>query len=212
MKINFEASGGLIHSSLVMQDFETDSYWAIMQGEAIAGKFKGTKLRELPGEKMRWKDWVTKHPNTEVLSIGGKEEGADTYKRYFSSKGGFRGEKAKDKRLQTKEPIFSFRYEGQSYAVPYSAIEGGEVYELGEIRLFFYRSKNAPLFASTTVFKSDSDFTRMDGEWVHSASGCKFDLEKEIFFGEGSCPERFNGFDTFWYNWSLSNPDTKLLQ
>ena len=138
MKINFEASGGLIHSSLVMQDFETDSYWAIMKGEAIAGEFKGTKLRELPGVKMRWKDWVAKHPNTQALSVNGLEEGTNAYRGYFASKGGFRGEAAKDERLRTKDPIFSFQYEGQSYAVPYSAIEGGKVYELGEIRLFFY--------------------------------------------------------------------------
>ena len=24
--------------------------------------------------------------------------------------------------------------------------------------------------------------------------------------------ERLNGFDTFWYNWSLNNPETEVLQ
>ena len=37
-----------MNASLVMQDFETDSYWAILQGVSIAGEFKGTKLKELP--------------------------------------------------------------------------------------------------------------------------------------------------------------------
>jgi len=26
------------------------------------------------------------------------------------------------------------------------------------------------------------------------------------------CPQRFEGFDIFWYNWSLNNPETKLLK
>ena len=75
-----------MNASLVMQDFETDSYWAIMRGESIAGEFKGTKLKELPfGKKAMWKDWVKEHPNTVVLSVNGREDGPDGYQRYFSS-------------------------------------------------------------------------------------------------------------------------------
>ena len=44
----FEPSGGLVNATLVMQDFETDSYWSIMTHEAIEGEEKGTKLKELP--------------------------------------------------------------------------------------------------------------------------------------------------------------------
>ncbi len=74
--LTFEASGGLINSSLVMQDRETNSYWAIMKGEAIAGLKKGTELAELPlGKKMKWKRWKRKHPDTLVLSVNGTEDG-----------------------------------------------------------------------------------------------------------------------------------------
>ena len=44
----FEASGGLVHATLVMQDRETDSHWSIMTHESIHGKKKGSKLNELP--------------------------------------------------------------------------------------------------------------------------------------------------------------------
>ncbi|RMD94031.1 MAG: DUF3179 domain-containing protein, partial [Calditrichaeota bacterium] len=109
--LSFEPSGGLMNSSLVMQDRETDSYWSIMTGDAIGGKMKGEKLKELPvGVKMKWKDWIKKHPNTLVLSVQGREDvPRNVYRDYFRSGRGFRGIKAKDKRLKTKEPIFAFQ-------------------------------------------------------------------------------------------------------
>ncbi len=122
-----------MHSSLVMQDMETDTYWAIMSGEAIAGEMKGTMLRELPiGEKMRWRDWAEKYPDTKVLSVEGREDvSRNPYDSYFRSRDGFRGQSAKDGRLKTKTPIFAFHYQGRSYAVPYKAFEGGKAFDLG---------------------------------------------------------------------------------
>ncbi len=203
-----------MNASLVMQDFETDSYWAIMQGESVAGEFKGTRLKELPfGRKAMWKDWVKEHPNTVVLSVEGQEDGRAGYQKYFASPKGFRGSVAKDDRLKTKEPIFAFRRTGQSYAIPYSAIEGGKVFDFGEIKLFLYRPEGAEIFHSTVVYQStDSSFDKMHGVWSHEASGCNFDSNTESFEGKGVCPERFEGFDTFWYNWSLNNPETELLR
>jgi len=215
-KINFEASGGLINSSLVMQDFETDSYWAIMSGEAIAGKLKGTKLVELPvGEKMKWQDWRKKHPETVVLSINGREEGRDVYRDYFTSSRGFGNSQAQDKRLKTKEPIFAFRLGDKPYAVAYKKVKRGFTADLGDVKLFFYRPKKAGLFESTTVYAStESGFKQVDGQWLHEASGCVFNPETGTFEGNtDTCPQRFKGgFDTFWYNWSLNNPETEILR
>ena len=102
--MRFEASGGLINSSLVMQDKETDSYWSIMEGESIAGEFDGTKLKELPvTHKVRWKDWVALHPETLILSLNGREDvRRNVYDEYLKSDQGFRGARAVDKRLKTK--------------------------------------------------------------------------------------------------------------
>ncbi len=211
--INFEASGGLINSSLVMQDFETDSYWAIMSGEAIAGVFKGTRLAELPvGEKLRWKEWVKKHPNTLVLSVNGKEEGVNAYGRYFNDSEGFRGQGAKDKRLKTKEPIFAFKFSGKPYAAAHAAFEEGKTFQLGEEVLFLYRRKGAEIFESTVAYLSKTGFEKTEEGWVERESGCRFDPAAGAFSGAGDCAQRQTGFDTFWYNWSLNNAATDVLK
>ncbi len=199
-----------------MQDFETDSYWAIMSGKALAGRFKGTKLDELPvSEKMKWKDWVKKHPDTVVLSVNGREDGPDVYNDYFSSSRGFRNSKAKDKRLKTKEPIYAFRYKGKSYAIAHQKTVGGFTAKVGDMNVFFYRRKGAELFESTTIYTSKaSGFHQENDHWVHDASGCTFSPDSGLFEGdEKPCPQRLQGgFDTFWYNWSLNNPDTAVLK
>jgi len=210
----FEPSGGLVNATLVMQDFETDSYWSIMTHEAIEGEEKGTVLKELPiAVKVKWEDWVKKHPNTLVLSVDGKEDSKTGYISYFNSPKGFRGIRATDRRLESKEPIFTFEYENKKYAVVNERIEGGKVFDLGSARIFLYRPEEAEMFYSTVAYLTKSlGFAKVEDGWKEIDSECVFNPETESFTGgKTSCPKRFNGFDTFWYTWSLNNPQTELL-
>ena len=160
-ELNFEASGGLIKASLVMQDKQTNTYWSIMTGDAIEGQLKGTRLQEWPSEKMRWKEWVAKHPHTLVLSVNGIEEATrDGYAQYWESKGGFRGLTARDRRLKTKEPVFCFQYSDKAYAVPYRNIENGRVFDLGNVQIFLYRTPGAELLQSTAAYVSQDGFEK----------------------------------------------------
>lgn len=209
--LNFEPSGGLIHAALVMQDKETDSYWSIMSGDALAGDLKGTPLHEMPvGVKTQWKDWVAEHPGTKVLSVGGVEHPErNPYDSYFSSSDGFRGTEAKDDRLPTKEPIYSFHRGGDAYAVTNAAVEGGAVLDIDGLEGFFYRPEGAAIFYSTLAFVSPAGFAKEDGRWMEKGSGARFDPDEGEFVG-GSV-ERLEGFDTFWYSWSLQNPKSRIL-
>ena len=203
-----------MNATLVMQDFETDSYWSIMTNEAIEGEKKGTKLRELPvSSKVQWKEWVKKHPNTLVLSVDGKEDANAGYNNYFKSSEGFRGIEANDDRLTSKESIFAFEYENKKYAVVNATIEGGKVFDLGNIKIFLYRPEDVDIYYSTIAYQStNSGFTKVENGWIEIDSECLFDKKTESFSkNEADCPKRFNGFDTFWYTWSLNNPDTELL-
>ena len=62
---------------------------------------------------------------------------------------------------------------------------------------------------SSLVMQDRETSRREDGVWVEKASGARFDEDKGEFVGASI--ERLSGFDTFWYNWSLNNPETKLL-
>ena len=210
-ELTFEASGGLINSSLVLQDRETDSYWPIMRGDAVAGELEGTRLKELAiNKKVKWKDWKRKHPDTLVLSVNGREDDEPGYEKYFQSPEGFRGSQASDDRLQTKQSIFAFRWEGDSYAAPFSSFTGGKSWKIAGAQVFLFRPADADLHASTAAFQTSAAFTEQEGGWA--ASNCVFNTESQVFEGPGECPQELIGFDTFWYNWSLNNPGTRLLE
>jgi len=135
--LTFEASGGLINSSLVMQDRETDTYWPIMRGVGAEGQLKGVRLKELAiNKKMKWKKWRRKHPDTLVLSVNGHEDQPETYRNYFSSSQGFRGAQAKDDRLKTKDSVFVFRLREKEFAIPHDGLVGGKTFQIGNQQIF----------------------------------------------------------------------------
>ena len=213
--LRFEASGGLLYSALVMADKETDSYWSIMTGDALAGPMRGTALRELPlGVKVRWRDWVAAHPDTLVLSVDGEEhDRSNPYDSYFSSPETPFGATETDRRLSPKTPVYVFQRGGVAYAVPFAAFEDGEVFELagddGE-EIFLFRPKGEAIFYSTLGWIGH--FERgADGRVRHLPSEAVFDPKKERFIGgKGEVP-RLDGFDTFWFHWSEVHPKTVLL-
>ncbi len=208
-ELTFEASGGLINYSLIMQDRETDTYWSIMRGAAIGGALDGTTLDELPiGEKTQWRHWRAAHPGTLVLSVDGVEHvERNHYERYFASDEGPRGSVAADERLATKAPVFSFHLDGRAFAVPHAAAEGGAVLRAGDRPLFLFRTEDAQVFESTVAFLGAAE-RRSDG-W-YTEGGQRFD-EASRSFGDGADVEVLVGFDTFWFHWSMNNPETVVL-
>jgi len=208
-----EASGGLINASLIMRDRETDSYWSLMTSKVIAGELNGLAIEELPiGVKSTWKEWFAKYPDTKVLSVNGNEDAPFGYARYFSSEGGFRGLEAVDNRLATKEQIYAFHYNGKPYAVSAEKIEGGIVFQIDKKQLFFFRPNNSAMYQSSVAVEGDS-FELVDGVWTEALTGAVLDVKNNRFTStNGELPNALGGFDTFWYNWSLTNPETELLQ
>jgi len=215
-ELRFEPSGVLLGGSIVMQDKETDSYWPILQGEAQYGSLRGERLDLLPvSAKMLWKDWRLQHPDTLVLTAGGREHlPRNPLEPYLASSYGFRGTEATDKRLATKEPVFGFEQGGKRYAVASKELLGGRAFAVGGGFVFFYRPPGAALNDDTRAFASASGFERRGEAWVEKGSGARFDPKGRGFVpaaGSSAGPAALRGFDTFWYVWSLNHPDTGLL-
>jgi len=214
--LSFEPSGALWEASLVMRDRETDSWWSIISGDAVGGDLTGEKLDELPiGEKVRWREWKQRYPETLVLSVDGQEhDPRNPYAGYFRSERTFQRIEAKDQRLPAKEPVFTFRLDGAQYAVPHSAIEGGATVVIGDKHLFLYRPAGADVFESTRAYESEGKEKRIEmveSGWVDNESGLEF-TEGIGFAGEPKGVDRLAGFDTFWYNLANIVSDAVLLR
>lgn len=116
--LEFGVSGALYRDALVFYDRETASYWSQVDGEALRGPMKGTKLTEVPSTVMKWVDWKRIHPKTLVLrsDFGPRQS---PYADYYanSEKLGVRGTKNPDDRLPGKTWVWGFVDEGKAVAV-----------------------------------------------------------------------------------------------
>lgn len=205
-ELNFEPSGALERASLVMRDRETDSWWSLMSSSGIGGELEGTRLKELPGSvKTTWGQWRAEHPDTLILSVDGKQhEENNPYDNYFTSEGTFRGIEVSDDRLPPKEPVYSFWFDGKPMAIANSAIEGGALVRLDDEDWgLFYREPDVSVFASSRAYRLRADQV---GEKPDAGK-----LLARIDSGELEPAEAFGGFDTYWYNWILVNPESGLL-
>ena len=211
-ELRFETSGVLMNGSIVVQDKETDSFWPVILGKAAVGPLKGTPMTPLPSTaKTQWKDWRRDHPDTLVWSYGGDEHiERSPYQSYIESPFGHKGIVAKDTRLKTKDPIYAFEHAGRHYAVPFRAFLGGRAFGVGGRSIFLFRPPDVAVYYSTRAYASSSGFVQKDGAWVDQATGARFDPAKGAFVG-ASTPQTLSGFDTFWYMWSLTHPDTEVV-
>jgi len=100
--------------------------------------------------------------------------------------------------------------------VPFTAYEGGAVFRVGERDVFLYRPKGVAVYYSTLAFQAaKGELVRRANGWYHEPSGTRLDPEGQGFAAAGGAPtsvSRIDGFDTFWYMWSLTNPATEILK
>jgi hypothetical protein len=69
--LDFRTSGLLWNSNKVMVDTQTRTLWRQLTGEAIAGELKGTVLDVFPMTVTLYGEWISEHPDSDVLAIPG---------------------------------------------------------------------------------------------------------------------------------------------
>ncbi len=198
-----------------MLDHETRSYWSIMSEEAIWGKRKGQRLQPLQGsQKMQFGQWRALHPNTKVLSTDGIQHSRrNPYDQYFTSAEGFRGLSASDGRLKDKALLYGLHVAGKPWIVAHDRFHGGGVATVGHQRLFLYReAADSPFQGTAAVWLLPGDtLKRTEEDWVLQRGGVghRFDVATRSFSSALKL-QTATGFDTYWYIWSLTNPETQI--
>lgn len=118
----FGFSGLLLSGNLVLYDRQdpprVESLWSQLQMRAIAGPCaaRAVKLEVLPFELLAWKDWRTRHPDTEILlPAPGRDElyKRDAYSKYRSTdKLKFPADPLPHDGRKLKTPITAIRRDG----------------------------------------------------------------------------------------------------
>jgi len=130
--LDFEVSGMLRKSDMVMADKQTETWWQQLEGKAIVGELAGAELKVVPSLILSVKDFFDRYPNGKILSksIGIKDAeesyGINYYKNYDKSNGKpyerFFDPNQIDKRLPAMERVVDVRSFGEFKIYPFSLI------------------------------------------------------------------------------------------
>jgi Protein of unknown function (DUF3179) len=126
--LSFATTGNLRNSDLVMYDRQTQSWWQQFGGEALVGRYTGTRLRQLPARIVAWRDFERQHPHGLVLTRKtgfSRPYGENPYSGYddISSPPFFGAAHADDKRLQPKERVVFIDRGSDAAVVPFSVLQ-----------------------------------------------------------------------------------------
>jgi hypothetical protein len=153
--LDFEVSGMLRNSDMVMADRQTETWWQQLMGKGIVGKLAGAELETIPSLIISVSEFFERYPNGKILSkeAGNLEAqqayGTNYYENYDSEDGKpygrFFEENNLDNRLQPMERIVDIRSEGEFKVYPFSTVT-----KKGVINDEF-NSKNVVLFHKSGV-------------------------------------------------------------
>ena len=123
--LTFGNTGNLRHSTLIMWDRQTQSWWQQFSGEAIVGTYTGTRLRIIPSILTSYGDFATRYPEGEVLSHEtgfNRPYGTNPYEKYSSTSQPFMFEGELDPRLPATHQVLAGVIEGLPVAYPFSIL------------------------------------------------------------------------------------------
>lgn len=122
----FGVSGMLYNSNVLMYDRSpnADSLWSQMMTQGVSGAAAGRELTPLPVELTTWDEWLSRHPDTTVISLQTghqRDYQRSPYDGYLERPGLVFPAEPKDERLPTKEPVLGVWTENAARAFPRSA-------------------------------------------------------------------------------------------
>lgn len=135
--LEFEVSGFLRNSDMVMFDRQTETWWQQLMGEAIVGEMAGAELKIVPSLIISVKEFFDSYPEGFILSKETGHEktmeryGTNPYTRYDSITkdpyGRFFNKENVDQRLSAMERIVDIQDEGKFKVYPFSAVSKAAV-------------------------------------------------------------------------------------
>lgn len=203
--LEFEVSGMLRKSDMVMADRQTETWWQQLMGKAIVGELAGAELNIIPSLVISVKEFFDRYPDGKILSKeSGSEQAQQAYgKNYYENYdsedgkpyGRFFDENTLNDRLPPMERIVDIRSLGEFKVYPFSiAAKEGVINDEfnGKNVVLFYQSgvvsvldkkeiSESKDIGTVTVFKSLLDgkvltFKKVDDKFIDTNTNSVWDI------------------------------------
>lgn len=123
---DFGVSGLLYNSDVLMYDRETESLWSQIMAEAISGPRRGAELKALPTSHTSWRDWLSRYPDTLVLSTDTgfrRDYKRSPYLGYASSPKLLFDVEFRNSAFRNKELVLGVTVDGTHKAYPFNVLK-----------------------------------------------------------------------------------------
>lgn len=135
--LDFGVSGLLFNSDVLLFDRQTESLWSQIRREAVTGEMKGRRLELLPVSHTTWRDWLSRHPDTSVLSNKTghfRSYDVDPYPAYGRDGRLYFPVATEDSRYPRKTLVMGLEMDGHFKAYPFAELARGPATFTDEFR------------------------------------------------------------------------------
>jgi len=177
----FGHSGALYKNTDLLVDFQTDTLWSALTGEALVGTMTGAKLEQIDYRIMNYGRAKSEFPEGQVMTFMTgfvRQYGVDPFLDFKNSNLEEQEPSFSSNALPVKQVVLGFQVKGIHYAVPTSNVTDKQPY---------YSSVNGQTLKVILV----------NGEYI-------------IYLGDSN-PNPQNYDSMYWYVWYNYYPDTKMV-
>lgn len=240
--LDFEVSGMLRNSDMVMADKQTETWWQQLMGYGLVGELAGVELKVIPSLVISVEDFFIRYPDGQILS---PETGTDAQERYgmnpyenYDSEDNLPYERyfdhsKLDSRLQPMERVIDVKGSDAYKIYPFSIIAKKGVindrYDGRNIVIFYKegavsvldnkeiaKSKN---IGSATVFSSDIEgqvltFKKKNNKFVDNETNSVWDITGRCTKGElkGKELNPEPHSNHFAFAWLTFHPESEIYE
>jgi len=199
---------GMDHFNAMLEDKTTKSWWRQVNGEAVAGKFKGSMLPEVFSIQCRLEEWIKLHPHTLIMQAD------STYIDSYPDNYKFESGKSKSKLTGTD----SLSWNRKSWVVGIRTPQASKAYDWNRLKsewIIHDEVRGTPILL---VLASD---TASFFAFERPGPDARFTLVKDtLYLGQHRFDLKGRGLDTtlhlkplqayqeFWHSWETFNPGT----
>ncbi len=240
--LEFEASGMLRNSDMVMLDRTTETLWQQLMGTAIVGTFNNAELDMLPSIIISVEEFFTRYPNGQILSKktgfteNEKRYGYNPYKNYDEKTAPiqqfFDSDKV-DKRLPAMERVVDIEFNENYKIYPFKSVAKkgviNDVFKTNKVVLFYKSGTVSVLdeanittsknIGSVTVFKAIIEnkhltFKKEKDLFVDNETNSKWDITGYCYAGklQGKQLRIEPHSNHFAFAWLAFHPESEIYK
>ncbi len=191
---------GMDHFNAMIEDATTKSWWQQATGEAIAGKLKGTKLKEIHSTQTSLAQWQQLYPNTAIMQADVENiKNYDTTFKYESGKSKNKLTGTDSLSWQNKSWVVGVKMNNDSKAFDWNELKQKRILQskVGNTNVFvvlagddksFFAYENTfvstPVLINDTILLNNKKF-KLNGLGIDTAFALK----------------PLNAYQEFWHSW-----------